>query len=108
MESSRHWGLTIGSAGVGSKFFNCEIVNRVQAVDWWERAGQEALERGAQLEALRLFARAAGLADALHAEDAAHDQVCVACTLIHSPDPSLLLCNRSAISRVCARRQAPG
>ena len=26
-----------------------------QAVDWWERAAGEALERGAQLEALRLF-----------------------------------------------------
>ncbi len=47
----------------------------IQAVEWWERAAQEATERGAPLEALRLFGRAAALADALAAGGAEDDKV---------------------------------
>ena len=43
-------------------------------MDWWEEAAQQALERGAQLEALGLFRRAAAVADAFHAGDSHADE----------------------------------
>jgi hypothetical protein len=50
-----------------------------QAADWWERAANEALERGAQLEALHLFGRAATLAEALHDNDQEANKVWRTC-----------------------------
>lgn len=58
---------------ITSRFLSADVV--LQAVDWWERAAGEALERGAQLEALRLLGRAAGLADSLHDNEQETDKV---------------------------------
>lgn len=41
-------------------------------MDWWEKASYEAVEKSAKVEALRLFQKAADIADSICAE-ASHD-----------------------------------